>query len=35
MNKTAKYTALTLFLAVVFSFGSMAGMDYILLTRER
>ena len=35
MNKTAKYTALTLFLASVFSFGSMAGMDYILLTRER
>lgn len=35
MNKTAKYTALTLFLAVVFSLGSMAGMDYILLTRER
>lgn len=34
MKKTYKYTFLTMFLALVFIFGSMAGMNYILHTRE-
>ena len=35
MNKSYKYTILTLFLAVVFVLGSMGGMNLILQTRER
>ena len=35
MKKTYKYTVLTVFLAIVFSFGSMAGMNLILRARER
>lgn len=35
MNKTYKYTILTLLLAVVFVFGSMEGMNLILRARER
>ena len=35
MNKSYKYTILTLFLAIVFIFGSMAGMNYIIRVRER
>ena len=35
MNKTYKYTILTLFLAVVFVIGSMEGMNFILQARER
>lgn len=35
MNKTYKYTLLTLFLAVVFVVGSMEGMNFILQVRER
>ena len=34
MKKTYKYTLLTMFLALTFIFGSMAGMDFILLSRE-
>jgi len=34
MNKSFKYTVLTLFLALVFAFGSMAGMKFILEARE-
>ena len=34
MKKTYKYTFLTMFLALVFIFGSMAGMNFILHTRE-
>lgn len=34
MKKTYKYTFLTMFLALVFIFGSMAGMNLILHTRE-
>lgn len=35
MNKTYKYTFLTLFLAFVFAFGSMVGMNCILQFREK
>lgn len=35
MNKTYKYTFLTLFLAFVFAIGSMAAMNLILRIRER
>ena len=35
MNKSYKYTILTLFLALVFAFGSMAGMNLILRAKER
>ena len=35
MNKTYKYTILTLFLAVIFVFGSMEIMNFILRARER
>lgn len=35
MNKTYKYTLLTLFLSVVFVVGSMEGMNFILQVRER
>lgn len=35
MNKTYKYTFLTLFLTLVFVFGSMTGMNLILRIRER
>lgn len=35
MNKSFKYTILTLFLALVFAFGSMAGMNLILEAREK
>lgn len=35
MNKTCKYTMLTLFLAVAFVFGSMEVMNLILKERER
>lgn len=35
MNKTYKYTILTLFLAVIFVFGSMEIMNLILRARER
>jgi hypothetical protein len=35
MNKAYKYTLLTVFLAVVFIFGSMTGMKLILQIRER
>lgn len=35
MNKSYKYTILTLFLAVVFVLGSMKSMNLILQTRER
>lgn len=35
MKKTYKYTVLTVVLAIVFSFGSMAGMNLILKARER
>lgn len=35
MNKTHKYTLLTILLTIVISFGSMAGMDLILKARER
>lgn len=35
MNKTCKYTMLTLFLAVTFVFGSMEVMNLILKERER
>lgn len=34
MNKSFQYTVLTLFLALVFAFGSMAGMNFILEARE-
>ena len=34
MKKTYKYTFLTMFLALVFIFGSMAGMNFILYIRE-
>lgn len=34
MNKSYKYTILTLFLAIVFIFGSMAGMNFIIRVRE-
>lgn len=34
MNKTYKYTILTLFLAVAFAFGSMEVMNFILRARE-
>lgn len=34
MNKAYKYTLFTLFLALVFAFGSMAGMNFILEVRE-
>lgn len=34
MKKTYKYTFLTMFLALAFIFGSMAGMDFILFSRE-
>ena len=35
MNKSYKYTILTLFLAFVFALGSMAGMNLILRAKER
>lgn len=35
MKKTYKYTVLTVVMAIVFSFGSMAGMNLILKARER
>ena len=35
MNKSYKYTILTLFLALVFAFGSMAGVNFILRAKER
>ncbi len=35
MNKSYKYTILTLFLALAFAFGSMAGMNFILRAKER
>ncbi len=35
MNKSYKYTILTLFLALVFAFGSMAGMNFIMREKER
>ena len=35
MNKSYKYTILTLFLAIMFAIGSMEGMNLILQTRER
>lgn len=35
MNKSFKYTILTLLLALGFAFGSMAGMNLILEARER
>lgn len=35
MKKTYKYTVLTVVLAIVFSFGSMAGMNLILKARVR
>jgi hypothetical protein len=35
MNKTYKYTILTIFAALVFSFGIMAGMKLILQTGEK
>lgn len=35
MKKTYKYTVLTVVLAIVFSFGGMAGMNLILKARER
>lgn len=35
MKKTYKFTVLTVVLAIVFSFGSMAGMNLILKARER
>ena len=34
MKKTYKYTFLTMFLALVFIFGSMAGMNFMLYIRE-
>ncbi len=34
MNKSFQYTILTLLLALVFAFGSMAGMNLILEKRE-
>lgn len=34
MKKTYKYTFLTMFLALTFIFGSMAGMNFILYIRE-
>lgn len=34
MKKTYKYTVLTVFWAIMFSFGSMAGMNLILKARE-
>ena len=34
MNKSYKYTILTLFLAIAFIFGSMAGMNFIIRVRE-
>ena len=34
MKKTYKYTFLTMFLALTFIFGSMAGMIFILYIRE-
>ncbi len=35
MGKKYKYTIITLFLALVFSFGSMTGMDFIMKAKER
>lgn len=35
MNKVNKYTILTVFLALAFTFGSMAGTHFILRERER
>lgn len=35
MNKSFQYTILTLLLALVFAFGSMAGMNLILEAREK
>lgn len=35
MNKSYKYTLLTLFLAIIFAIGSMEGMSIILRIRER
>lgn len=35
MNKAHKYTILTVFLALAFTFGSMAGMNFILREREK
>lgn len=35
MNKTYKYTVLTVFLALVFSFGNIICMKFILQARER
>lgn len=35
MNKSYKYTILTLFLALAFAFGSMAGMNFIMWEKER
>jgi len=34
MNKSLKYTVLTIFLAFIFAFGSIAGMNVILEARE-
>lgn len=35
MNRTYKYTLLTVFLALIFAVGSMAGMKFILEEREK
>lgn len=35
MNKAHKYTILTVFFALAFTFGSMAGMNFILREREK
>lgn len=35
MNKTYKYTIFTMFVALVFSFGIMLGMNFILRTGEK
>ena len=35
MNKAYKYTLFTIFLSLVFAFGSMAGMNFIMEAREK
>ena len=35
MNKAYKYTLFTVFLSLVFAFGSMVGMNFILEAREK
>lgn len=35
MNKSYKYTILTLSLVLIFAFGSMAGMNLIIRAKER